>query len=627
MTSGAAEAEGTGGAWTGAGSIVSAFVGRAAADEPLISPVRAVTVRYGEHLDRRKPAAARRELRDTLPLEELHDEESGALLVHVVVVHLDHAMVSHAIGGVALALKPRDSFRRQTMLPMQDLHRDATVVLVSCFVNGGHSAEADEALDAPLSAEHRADSRFGFGDTIVYHRDYGRVAFAEAGATSPNPDILSRFMTDSSRRRRATTTKQAGPEAADPLESDASLSLVVVHSPDRAVSTISLSSDLTVVGRDVEGAGASVDDERMSRVHFRIAFDGRAKSHRLGDARSKNGTFVGGARVDTAVLRPGDVIRAGDTVFVYGDADPMRTVRERVARLGPSDLSVLLLGETGTGKERTAKAIHDASGRSGPFVAVNCAALPGALLGAELFGHTRGAFSGAVDARRGLFQTAHGGTLFLDEIADAPLDLQAVLLRALEERTVRPLGSDREVVVDTRVIAATHGDVDLAVREDRFRADLHARLAHAVVRLPPVRERRAEILKMASECAAENGRGDWSVTPDAAEALVRHSWRYNAREIENVVRGFITMGDSPTLDTSYLREHHPEMVGGFRSKDGGSSDSGEWPADAPDRALLESVLAKHRGNVSAVAEELGRPRAQVYRRLKLLGLDPDRYRS
>lgn len=435
-------------------------------------------------------------------------------------------------------------------------------------------------------------------------------------------------MTDSSRRRRANTTKQAGPEEADPSENGAGLALVVVHSPDRAVAMIPLSSDLTVLGRDVEGAGVSFDDERMSRVHFRIAFDGRARSHRLGDARSKNGTFVGGTRVDTAVLRSGDVIRAGDTVFVYGDPDPMHMVRERVARLGPSDLSVLLLGETGTGKERTAKAIHDASGRPGPFIAVNCAALPGSLLGAELFGHTRGAFSGAVDARRGLFQTANGGTLFLDEIADAPLELQAVLLRALEERTVRPLGSDREVEVDARVVAATHGDIDLAVREDRFRADLHARLAHAVVRLPPVRERRAEILKMAAEFADEHGRREWAVTPDAGEALVRHSWRYNAREIENLVRGFITMGSAPALDFSYLKEHHPEIVAGFRSKDGVPSDSGtDWPADAPDRAVLESLLTKHRGNVSAVAEELGRPRAQVYRRLKLLGLDPDRYRS
>jgi DNA-binding NtrC family response regulator len=433
-------------------------------------------------------------------------------------------------------------------------------------------------------------------------------------------------MNDPPNRRRAATTKQTGSAAVEPAGVEARVALVVVHSPDPRVAAIPLSSGLTVVGRDVQGAGVSFDDERMSRVHFRIAFDGRARSHRLGDARSKNGTFVGGARVDTAVLRPGDVLRAGDTVFVYGDPDPMSAVRDRVARLGPSDLSVLLLGETGTGKERTAKAIHEASGRSGPFVAVNCAALPGSLLTTELFGHTRGAFSGATDTRRGLFQTASGGTLFLDEIADAPLELQAVLLRALEEHVVRPIGSDREVAVDARVIAATHGDLDVAVRENRFRADLHARLAHVVVRLPPVRERRAEVLKMSAEFAKENGR-EWSATADAAEALVRHSWRYNAREVENVVRGFLTLGNSPTMDSSYLKEHHPDIVAGFRSSAGTSLENGgPRPAESIDRASLEALLAKHRGNVSAVADEMGRPRPQVYRMLRALGLDPERYR-
>lgn len=434
-------------------------------------------------------------------------------------------------------------------------------------------------------------------------------------------------MNDSSHRRRANTTKQVDLDAPDSEKLGAKLALSAVYSPDPGVGTIALGSDLVVVGRDVQGAGVTVDDARMSRVHFRIAYDGRAKSHRVGDARSKNGIFVGGARVDSAVLRPGDVLRAGDTVFVYGDPDPMSTVRDRVARLAPSDLSVLLLGETGSGKERTARAIHEASGRTGPFVALNCGALPSSLLGAELFGHTRGAFSGAVDARRGLFQTACGGTLFLDEIADAPLDLQAVLLRALQEHTVRPIGSDREVTVDARVIAATHGNIELAVREDRFRADLHARLAHAVLRLPPVRERRAEILKMAGEFARENGRTDWMATADAAEALVRHAWPYNAREIENLVRAFITMGVGPVLDSAYLKEHHPGLLAGFRSKDAGSAaaeDSSK--GESSDRSLLEKLLGKHQGNVSAVAEEMGRPRAQVYRRLRSLGLDPERYR-
>jgi DNA-binding NtrC family response regulator len=321
------------------------------------------------------------------------------------------------------------------------------------------------------------------------------------------------------------------------------------------------------------------------------------------------------------------VIRAGDTVFVYGNPDPTKTTRELVAQLGKSDLSVLVLGETGSGKERAAKALHAASGRNGRFVAVNCAALPKALLGAELFGHTRGAFSGAVEARRGLFQTAHGGTLFLDEIGDAPVDLQVLLLRAVEEHKVRPVGSDQEIDVDTRVIAATNGDLEDAVLAQTFRADLHARLAHATIRLPPVRERRAEILALAAEFAEEAGR-DFSMTADAAEALVRYGWRYNVREIQSLVRRAASVGQG-TLDSRYLKEHHPEVLAGFRVSDDSATPETAQPL-APrdsDRSELVELLGKHRGNVSAVADELRRSRTSVYRRLKALGLDPERYRS
>lgn len=435
-------------------------------------------------------------------------------------------------------------------------------------------------------------------------------------------------MNDSAHRRPTATTKESSPCGDDSNEATSELSLVLVHSPDQErLGPISLDGDLTVVGRDVDGAGISIDDARLSRPHFRVMYDGRARSHRVGDARSKNGTFLQGSRVESATLRPGDVLRAGDTVFVYGNPDPTKKTRELVGQLGKSDLSVLVLGETGTGKERAARALHEASGRKGPFVAVNCAALPKALLGAELFGHTRGAFSGAVETRRGLFQTANEGTLFLDEVADAPLDLQVLLLRAVEERKVRPIGSDREVVVDTRVIAATNGDLEHAVLAKTFRADLHARLAHATIRLPPVRERRAEILALAAEFA-KDAACDWKTTADAAEALVRHSWRYNVREIQSLVRHFVSLGKG-SLDTPFLKEHHPEIVSGFRTGDDSAPSGSAQPlaVPGPERSELVALLTKHRGNVSAVADEMERPRARVYRQLKALGVDPDRYRS
>src|SRR5688572_22949177 len=187
------------------------------------------------------------------------------------------------------------------------------------------------------------------------------------------------------------TTVEDAPTTS-PLDAPAAGSaLTVVFSPhEEAVGRIlPISEPLTVIGRDVPGDGCLSADTKLSRIHFRVVFDRRAMCHRLGDAKSRNGTFVAGTRVELAILQPGDVVRAGESLFVYGPADPMAKVRERVAALAPSGLTVLLLGETGTGKERIARALHERSGRSGQLVAVNCAAFTKELLAAELFGHTK----------------------------------------------------------------------------------------------------------------------------------------------------------------------------------------------------------------------------------------------
>lgn len=443
-------------------------------------------------------------------------------------------------------------------------------------------------------------------------------------------------MSDPPRYLAGATTHETEPPSSFDRSVLLDVALIVVHSPDaNAIGrVIGLTDEAVLVGREVEGpGGVGLEDARLSRLHFRIAFDGRTDTHRVTDARSRNGTFVGGARLETAVLRRGDVVRAGDSVFVYAPPNPLSRVRDRIARVARSDLAVLLLGETGTGKERFARAVHDLSGRGGAFVAVNCAALPRELLGSELFGHTKGAFSGAAQARAGLFQTAAGGTILLDEIGDFPLELQAILLRALQEKVVRPIGADHEVPIDVRIVAATHQKLEAAVRTDRFRADLYARLAQAVVEVPPLRERRVEVLELARDLAhGINRKIDFSA--DAAEALVRHSWPFNVREVESLVRGFVATESEHTLRLRYLKEYHAGLVLGFRDE-GGGVDATNRPVPvapaptsaAPDRGSLESMLVRHGGNVSAIAKELGKERAQVYRWLKGYGLDPERYRQ
>jgi transcriptional regulator with GAF, ATPase, and Fis domain len=433
---------------------------------------------------------------------------------------------------------------------------------------------------------------------------------------------------DSSKPGVSVTTHQAPPPSERRVDLTNPPALVVVHSVDAASigRVIALGDQVVAVGREVAVPDVCLDDAQLSRVHFRIGVDQRSGKRRVGDAQSRNGTLVDGCRVDSALLSDGNVLRAGESVFVYGDPDPLARIHERVTRVAPSELAVLLTGETGTGKERLARAVHDQSGRGGPFVTVNCASFSRELLAAELFGHTRGAFSGAAAARAGLFRAAEAGTLFLDEIGDFPLDLQPVLLRSLQEGTVRPLGTDQEIRVNVRVVAATHVDLDAAVRADRFRADLHSRLARVVIRLPPLRERRATVLSLAHAVARAASGKTFPMTANGAEALVRYDWPYNVRELESLVQAFLTTEPKASLDLAYLMTHHPRICAAFRS--------GEPPARPPaspetgrDRQSLELLLVQYAGNVSEMAEALGKQRAQVYRWLRKVRLDPNRFRT
>jgi DNA-binding NtrC family response regulator len=300
---------------------------------------------------------------------------------------------------------------------------------------------------------------------------------------------------------------------------------------------------------------------------------------------------------------------------------------ERVAR---TSTTVLLLGESGTGKEVLARRIHALSDRArGPFVGINCAALPPDLAEAELFGHERGAFTGAERARRGRFESAHGGTLFLDEIGEMPLALQAKLLRVLQEREIQPLGSDRPKRIDVRVIAATHRDLEAEVRAGRFREDLYYRIKVFFVNLPPLRERREDLPELTehfvARCAARMGRARPTLSPEALAVLQAHSWPGNVRELENAIERALILCEGRSIEARHLgalERSSPALT--IRE----TSASGAAPVELPEgltlaeleRAAIESALRRTGGNVAEAARLLDLDRGTLRHRLRKHGL-------
>jgi DNA-binding NtrC family response regulator len=307
---------------------------------------------------------------------------------------------------------------------------------------------------------------------------------------------------------------------------------------------------------------------------------------------------------------------------VVGRSEAMLQVYKTAARVASTDATVLIAGESGTGKELVARAIHAASPRaSGPFVAVDCGAIAEGVLESELFGHARGAFTGAQVARRGLFEEAHHGTLFLDEIGDIGPNLQARLLRALQEGTIRRVGANEPIAVDVRVVAATNRDLEAAVKAGTFRADLYYRLHVVSIRIPPLRERREDIPLLAEHFAQKHGRAEGSaISPEARETLLAYDWPGNVRELENVVARALALNPSGVV----LREDLPEAVRAARS----APAPAPLPdvADRPTLAELERryaslVLQEAGGNKTRAAEILGIDRKTLYR---ILGERDDR---
>ena len=310
---------------------------------------------------------------------------------------------------------------------------------------------------------------------------------------------------------------------------------------------------------------------------------------------------------------------------IIGDSPAMQRIYAQLAQLSPTDTSVLLTGESGTGKELVARTIHRNSKRvSQPFVAVNCAAIPEALLESELFGHTKGAFTDARQERQGLFTRAEGGTLFLDELGELPLTMQVKLLRALEERTIRPVGSDREVKIDLRLISATNRDLEAAIQDQRFREDLYYRVNVIQIELPPLRARGTDVLILAQHFirafAQSMNKPVSGIDNTVAEKLLTYPWPGNVRELRNVVERAMALTTSERIIVDDL----PEKIRAHRGRQiilNAEDPSGLLPLEQVEQHYILHVLESVNGNRTQAAQVLGLDRKTLYRKLKQYGVE------
>jgi transcriptional regulator with AAA-type ATPase domain len=396
----------------------------------------------------------------------------------------------------------------------------------------------------------------------------------------------------------------------------------------------------------------ALPDPAVSSAHARLFR--RNGNWSIEDAGSKNGTFVNGDRIQTASpISDRDVIEAGHTFLLFrgdlpapgqtaglvdtahvvtapGLATLVPALGEEFGKLvlvAPSKVPIVLGGESGVGKEVVASAVHRLSGRSGLFQAVNCGAIARTLVESELFGHRKGAFSGADEDRPGLVRSAERGTLFLDEIGDLPLPAQATLLRVLQESEVVPVGGTRPAKVDFRLVAATHRNLEELAAKKEFRADLLARLAGFALRLPPLRDRREDLGLLVAAMLRRHfpDRAESiSFTPDASRALLFHDWPLNIRELEKCLTTAAVLSRGGRIGLSHL----PSAVGAaLEAPPRPGPETFTLSAEQQDlRDRLVALLESHGGNVTAVADAMGKARNQIHRWMRKFAIDPERYR-
>jgi DNA-binding NtrC family response regulator len=317
--------------------------------------------------------------------------------------------------------------------------------------------------------------------------------------------------------------------------------------------------------------------------------------------------------------------RLGKHELVWSGA-AMRSLMAQVDRVAASETRVCILGETGTGKELVARAIHEKSPRrDGPFVTLNCAAVPAELIESELFGHERGAFTGAAARHIGKFEQADGGTLFLDEIGDMPLAMQAKLLRVLEEGEVERVGGDHPVRVNVRVVVATHGNLEELVRQNTFRRDLFHRIYVFPLSLPPLRERAEDfpalVAHFASQVAAQNGWREKEIAPGALEELKRYAWPGNVRELRNVIERLVLISSGETITAEDVRLTLPGVESSAGMPAAASAGTLAERVEAFEREVLLAELRRRDFHMTNVARALGLERSHLYKKCQHLGID------
>ena len=436
--------------------------------------------------------------------------------------------------------------------------------------------------------------------------------------------------------------------------------LVVIKGAQRGTEFV-VSGDVFRVGKAPEN-DLVLADETVSRVHFEIARD--AKGYLVRDMKSTNGTFLDGAEVKEAYLRAGSVIRAGATELKFtpfderieilpsekerlgemvGRSAAMREIFGLIEKIAPTDATVLIEGETGTGKDMIARTLHQLSPRKGaPFIVVDCGAVAGTLIESELFGHEKGAFTGAVAARQGAFELASGGTVFLDELGELSLDLQPKLLRVLEARELRRVGGSKSMKVDLRVIAATRKDLRSEVEKGKFREDLYFRLNVVPITAPSLRERREDIPLLLDDLLHKLAPGGSApVLTDATRAaLMAHDWPGNVRELRNVLERALALGTDPGLLVSPLVSPAGEPPGkgaagatagtGVSLRDGvefdqtlSFRDTKEKFTELFERRYVAWLLKRADGNISKAARDADMDRKYLHKLLRKYGVTGD----
>lgn len=427
--------------------------------------------------------------------------------------------------------------------------------------------------------------------------------------------------------------------------------------PDANGTRSLLTAQRVLLGRE-DDCNVKLPGKETSRHHAEIRREGPL--HILKDLNSRNGVFLNGVQIQEAPLVPDQVVRLGEWIGVVVSVSPevtepepvfgllvtslaggpvLRPILEQARLAAPSSLPTVILGETGTGKEGLSRAMHEWSGRKGPFVAVNCATLVPTLAESELFGYRKGAFTGAERASLGHFRAAQGGTLLLDEVADLPEAVQAKLLRALEQREILPLGESSPVPIDVRVLAATQIPLSQLVAERSFRADLCARLDGLTIRLPPLRDRKQEIpFLLLYLLRMHSGGRPPEVEPRLVERLCLYDWPFNVRELDLLVRRLLVLhGQAPVLRRSFLPEHILDRPASAAKAPTGSisppsivgaptnppvQNTPEYHRARRDRELsqLGEALRAHNGSVARAAAAVGISRQRAYRLMEAAGI-------